>query len=153
MGSHFTRWSMPHAGRFSPKRDPIPIVQEARWGPGPALTGTKNLSFTGFRAGGRASCRQLLYRLSSPGPLVAYAAIKTEICDNKCILKHWAPQLFRVIFNFGAILNFTDMNFYEGGTECSETSAHKIKTPGNYPEESIQHSGQGESLKSRMNSL
>jgi hypothetical protein len=24
-------------------------------------------------------------------------------------------------------------------TECSETSAHKIQTPGNYPEENIQH--------------
>jgi hypothetical protein len=23
-------------------------------------------------------------------------------------------------------------------TECSETSAHKIQTPGNYPEESVQ---------------
>jgi len=23
-------------------------------------------------------------------------------------------------------------------TECSETSAHKIQTPGNYPEENIQ---------------
>jgi hypothetical protein len=29
---------------------------------------------------------------------------------------------------------------YEGGTECSETSAYKIQTPGNYPEESIRHS-------------
>jgi len=27
---------------------------------------------------------------------------------------------------------------YEDGTECSETSAYKIQTPGNYPEESIQ---------------
>ena len=26
---------------------------------------------------------------------------------------------------------------YEDGTECSETSAYKIQTPGNYPEESI----------------
>jgi len=25
--------------------------------------------------------------------------------------------------------------------ECSETSAYKIHTPGNYPEESIQHRG------------
>jgi hypothetical protein len=33
-------------------------------------------------------------------------------------------------------------------TECSETSAYKIQTPGNYPEESIQHSEHGESLKS-----
>ena len=38
---------------------------------------------------------------------------------------------------------------YEDGTVCSETSAYKIQTPGNYPEESIQHSEQGESLKSR----
>jgi len=35
-------------------------------------------------------------------------------------------------------------------TECSETSAYKIQTPGNYPAESKQHSEQDESLKSRM---
>jgi len=34
-------------------------------------------------------------------------------------------------------------------TECSETSAYKIQTTENYPEESIQHSEHGESLKSR----
>ena len=39
---------------------------------------------------------------------------------------------------------------YEDGTECSETSAYKIQAPGNYPEESIQHSEHGESLKSRI---
>jgi hypothetical protein len=33
--------------------------------------------------------------------------------------------------------------------QCSEKSAYKIQTPGNYPEESIQHSEHGESLKSR----
>jgi len=37
---------------------------------------------------------------------------------------------------------------YENGSECSETSAYKIQTPGNYPEESTQHSEQGESLNS-----
>ena len=36
-------------------------------------------------------------------------------------------------------------------TECSETSAYKIQTPGNYPEENIQHTEHGESLKSRIN--
>jgi len=35
-------------------------------------------------------------------------------------------------------------------TECSETSAYKIQTPGNYPEEHIQHTEQGESLKSGL---
>jgi hypothetical protein len=38
---------------------------------------------------------------------------------------------------------------YEDGTECSETSAYKIQPPGNYPEENIQHTEHGESLKSR----
>jgi len=37
----------------------------------------------------------------------------------------------------------------EDGTDCSETSAYNIQTPGNYPEESVQHSEHGESLKSR----
>jgi hypothetical protein len=32
--------------------------------------------------------------------------------------------------------------------ECSETSAYKIQTPRNYPEENIQHTEHGESLKS-----
>jgi hypothetical protein len=42
------------------------------------------------------------------------------------------PQLFSnlVIINLLA---------YKDGTECSETSAYKIQTPGNYPEENIQH--------------
>ena len=33
--------------------------------------------------------------------------------------------------------------------ECSETSAYNIQTAGNYPEENIQHTEHGESLKSR----
>jgi len=37
---------------------------------------------------------------------------------------------------------------YEDGTERSETSAYKLQAPGNYPEESIQDSEHGESLKS-----
>jgi hypothetical protein len=32
--------------------------------------------------------------------------------------------------------------------ECSKTSAYKIQTPGNHPEENIQHTEHGESLKS-----
>jgi hypothetical protein len=33
--------------------------------------------------------------------------------------------------------------------QCTETSAFKTQTPGNYPKEIIQHSKHGESLKSR----
>jgi hypothetical protein len=35
-------------------------------------------------------------------------------------------------------------------TECFETSAYKIQTPRNYPEESIQHSEQDDDLNSRI---
>jgi len=35
-------------------------------------------------------------------------------------------------------------------TECSETSAFNIQTPGNCPKESTQHSEHRESLKSRI---
>ena len=35
-------------------------------------------------------------------------------------------------------------------TERSKTLAYKIQTPGNHPEESIQHSEHGKSLKSRL---
>jgi len=38
---------------------------------------------------------------------------------------------------------------YEDGTVCSKTSEYKFQTPGNNPEESIQHTVHGESLKSR----
>jgi hypothetical protein len=40
---------------------------------------------------------------------------------------------------------------YAGRYWCSETSVYKIQTPGNEPEESIQHSKHGEILKSRNN--
>jgi len=41
-----------------------------------------------------------------------------------------------LISNFRHILH---LPAYEDGRECSETSAYKIQTPGNYPEENIQH--------------
>jgi hypothetical protein len=38
-------------------------------------------------------------------------------------------------------------------TECSETSAYKIQTPGNYPEEKIQHFTTRAKLEIRKNIL
>jgi len=35
-------------------------------------------------------------------------------------------------------------------TVCSETLAYKVHMPGNYPEESIQHSEHGKSLKLKI---
>jgi hypothetical protein len=38
---------------------------------------------------------------------------------------------------------------YEDETECSETSAYKIQTPGNHPKRRTQYSEHGDILKSR----
>jgi hypothetical protein len=63
-------------------------------------------------------------------------------------------NVMRPAFNFSpkhrAIIPHTYLPMKMEQTKCSETSAYKIQTPGNYPEESIQHSEHGESLKSRI---
>jgi hypothetical protein len=41
-------WSAPRPGRFTPGKDPVSIVQEAGWAPGPVWTGAKNLAPTGI---------------------------------------------------------------------------------------------------------
>jgi hypothetical protein len=41
-------WSTPCRGRFTPRKDPVPIVQEAGWAPEPAWMGAENLTPPGF---------------------------------------------------------------------------------------------------------
>jgi len=40
-------WSTPHPGRFTPGKDPVPIVQEAGWASGPVWTGADRDSIPG----------------------------------------------------------------------------------------------------------
>jgi hypothetical protein len=42
------KWSAPRPGRFTPGKDPVPIVQEARWAPGPGWAYAKILASTGI---------------------------------------------------------------------------------------------------------
>ena len=37
-------WSAPRPGRFTPGNEPVLIVQEAGWAPGPVWTGAENRS-------------------------------------------------------------------------------------------------------------
>ena len=41
-------WSTPSPGRFTPGKDPVPIVQEAGWAPGPVWTCAENLAPPGL---------------------------------------------------------------------------------------------------------
>ena len=51
---------------FTPRKDLVPIVQEAGWVPGPVWTGGENLASTGIRSPDRSARSQSLYRLSYP---------------------------------------------------------------------------------------
>jgi hypothetical protein len=37
-------WSTPLPGRFTPGKDPVPIVLEVGWDPGPVCTGAENVA-------------------------------------------------------------------------------------------------------------
>ena len=51
---------------LTPEKDPIPIVQEAGWVPGPVWTDAENLAPTGIRYPDHPARSQSLYRLSYP---------------------------------------------------------------------------------------
>ena len=51
---------------FTPGRDPVPIVQEAGWAPGPVWTGAENLAPTEIRSPGRPARSQSIYQLRYP---------------------------------------------------------------------------------------
>ena len=51
---------------FTPGKDPVPIVQEAGWSPGPVWTGAENFTPTGIRSLYRPTRSHSLYRLSYP---------------------------------------------------------------------------------------
>ena len=51
---------------FTPRKDPVPIVQEAGWAPGPVWTGAENLAPTRIRSPELPFRSQPLYRIRYP---------------------------------------------------------------------------------------
>ena len=49
--------------RFTPGKDPVNIVQETGWAPGPVCTGAENLAPTGMRSPDRPASRYTDYAL------------------------------------------------------------------------------------------
>jgi hypothetical protein len=59
-------WSAPSPGRFTPGINPVPVVQEAGWAPGPVWACAKNLAPTRIQSPDYPARSQSLYRLSYP---------------------------------------------------------------------------------------
>ena len=62
--------SWKRGNHLTPGKDPVRIIQEAGWAPGPVWIGAKNLIPTGIRSPDLSARSESLYRLSYPGPLV-----------------------------------------------------------------------------------
>ena len=66
-------WSTPRPCRFTPGKDPVPTVQEARWAPWRGWTGGENLVPTGIRSRwGRVAIPTELTRPTGTRPLIKY---------------------------------------------------------------------------------
>jgi len=67
---HGTRrgWGVSVTSRppFTPRKDLVPIIQEAGWAPEPVWTGAENLALTGIQSPDGPARSQSLYRLSYP---------------------------------------------------------------------------------------
>jgi hypothetical protein len=60
-------WSTSRRGRFTPRKDPVPIVLEAGWASWPVWTGAEIFAPTGILSPDRPFRSESLYRLSYPG--------------------------------------------------------------------------------------
>jgi hypothetical protein len=87
-------WSAPRPGRFTPRKDPVPIVQEAGWAPGPVWTCAKNLVPTGIRSPDRPARNQSLYRLSYP--LIISIVLNIITHNDMEYLRLKIPSLFHM---------------------------------------------------------
>ena len=68
-------WSAARPGRnLPPGKEPVPILEEAGWAPGPVWTGGKSRPI-GIRSPDRPARSQSLYRLSYPAHLYIYIYI------------------------------------------------------------------------------
>ena len=74
---------------FTPGKDPVPIVREAGWAPGPVWTGAENLDPTEIRSPDRPARSQSLYRLRYPAHCIyVYFNNYSEILllNHKCFI-------------------------------------------------------------------
>ena len=63
---------------FTPRKNPVPIVQEAGWAPGPVWTGAENLSPTVIRSPDRPACSRF-YTDYATRPTDKHTCKKTRI--------------------------------------------------------------------------
>jgi hypothetical protein len=97
---------------FTPGKDPVPIVQEAGWAPGPVWTDVENLALTRNRSPDRPVCSLLLYRLRYP----AHITVLRYYCHLSSIwfIEHFgfSLQYVHVSGELRSFFHWCDENCY-----------------------------------------
>jgi hypothetical protein len=119
---------LPH--RLKERRQP-PTTQKF-WLAIPLPTLTRALSLSHTRP--RPPCGSLLFYYLFCNRTYPYSVTLLTIGSGYFHVKPSPVCIYKLFSNLVIIYLLA----YEDGTECSETSAYKIQTPGNYPEKNIQ---------------
>ena len=103
-----TEWGVSVTSRplFTHGKDPVPIVPEAGWAPGPVWTGAEILASTGIRSPVRPARSQSLYRLSYPAHTQKKTYNKlglheTDICISGTVMFFVCSFIFLFFFFWG----------------------------------------------------
>ena len=91
-------WLTPVPDHFNSWKDPVPIVQEAGWAPGPVWTGAENLAPTGFRSPDRPARSESLHRLSYPGPALNLTYLPSQQIQRRHYLARYDISVSSSLF-------------------------------------------------------
>ena len=116
---------------FTPGKDPVPIVQEAGWAPGPVWRGTGNLFPTGFRSPDHPARSQSLYRLRYP----AHVSLEKSclFIQGRCIYTEVPRTSHTTHFYYKSILQIDSPSWIEMRTAQQETRHNSIFLVGGCP--------------------
>ena len=110
-----------------PGKDPVSVVQEARWVPGPIWTGAENLALTGIRPWAVQPVARSLYRLSYPAHyLTCGKAMKGKVHP---ITGHEGPE--RELM-YSSTLSLTSALDWVGGHRQAPAALYSRERPGSH---------------------
>ena len=84
--------------RFTPGKNPVPIVQEARWAPGPVWTGEKSRPPPGFDPRTVQPVAQSLYRLSYPTHSLHVSTAISYACSYSPYLEAVYSEIYYTLY-------------------------------------------------------
>jgi hypothetical protein len=101
---------------FTPGKDPVPIVQEVGWAPGPVWTGAENLAPTRIRSPDRPARSKSPYRLRYPAHKVRWHIIKYNASTLLGVIESQEERLLNKIILLadidGCVTSYGDPVFY-----------------------------------------